>query len=237
MHTCDSEYATSVNGCRSCGKSPLKPQRRYCSAGCARDLKRQLGIAQILLRVVRTRYAAVRWTATEVVLQVVPYQSQECFGFVYPRSDSEKPSNALRKLTEELGRVWQQIFKVSRSRFRASQGVLQQASQKTKASTFPSLVKIEAVVRNVPPEQLAVLCLRPGSLRGSKWQERLRKAYRAQVMLTHPDRGGRAQAFIAVRKAFAEIKERARLDSKEHYGVLDAWLYDGNRKTWRAPLI
>ena len=226
-----------INGCRSCGKSPSKPQRRYCSAGCVRDLKAQLGIAQILLRAVRARYAAVRWTATEVSLQVVPYQSHECFGFVYPRSDSEKPSTSLRKLTEELGHVWQQRLKVSRSRFRASQAVLEQAGEKTKASTFSSLLRRQPVLHGVQAKQLAVLSLRPEDLRGSQWQERLRKAYRAQAMLNHPDRGGSAKAFVAVRNAFEGIKERARFDSEEQCGLPDAWLYDGDRKKWRAPLV
>lgn len=233
----DSEQKESFVGCRSCGESPGSTRRRYCSARCLRDLKRQLDFVQILLQVVRTRYAAFWWTTTEVALQVVPYRSDECLCFVHPRSNLRKPSQALRKLTETLGQFWQHALKVSRSRLRASRAVLEQASETTKASTLSSLVKRQVVLRAVTARQLAILCLRPEDLRGSQRQERLRKAYRAQAMVKHPDRGGSAQAFMAVRMAFEAISKQAPFDSQEQYGLPNAWLYDGNRRTWRAPLV
>ena len=79
------------NRCLSCGTSENMKQRRYCSVECRQRLRYNLNLRTGLLRALNTRYATFYFTDSLIVLDVLPYGSEELFSYLFPRTSGRKP--------------------------------------------------------------------------------------------------------------------------------------------------
>jgi len=66
--------------------------------------------------------------------------------------------------------------------------------------------------------------------------KRIKRAFRAQAMIHHPDKGGNNAVFRNVVHAYEELISWAESPSFiTRRGFPDKWFYDGNRNRWVQP--
>ena len=90
-HNPFSSEGTHKNSCLSCGTSEDMGRRKYCSIECRQRLRYNLNLRTGLLRALNTRYATFYFTNSIIILDVLPYGSEELFSYFFSRTAGRKP--------------------------------------------------------------------------------------------------------------------------------------------------
>lgn len=223
--------------CLSCGKDLTKPQRRYCSKICRRQIDWVLLLSKGLLRAFNTRYAAFSFTDDYVILDVLPVWSKVISRFVWHRTPDNKPAEDLKNLILEAGREWHQQAN-NKSKSYASLFLLDKnhkkdidlGSIKPNRKIFPRLSKEEKAC-------LKVLRLDRKDLCADGHVVKINSAYRRMAKVHHPDKGGDAEKFKQLNEAHKQMllwSANPQYTSKR--ALPDCWSYDASTNRWSPPL-
>jgi hypothetical protein len=136
-------------------------------------------------------------------------------------------------MIDELGDLWWKKKRHTGKRYRASQHVLEAATEKN----IPlELVKpLEIASPHCVGKSLRYLKLCNEDLNGHNAGEAVKSAYRRQAMKHHPDRGGSSRSFRELHNAYQELVawlETPKMRTRR--GLPGKWCFDGKR--WRSPL-
>ncbi len=220
--------------CLSCGAALSRRRRRYCSNDCRGRLRRKLDQRTGLLRALNARYATFYFTDRVVVMDVLPHGARKIFSFLFPRSSAGSPADDYSAMANILGNVWWEERRRTNRRYLASQRVLEVAGKRGVA--VDEVRPLELRSPSVKKSLLIHLKIGPTDLDHPDRREVIKRAYRRQVMANHPDRGGTADAFRKVHRAYEDLMAWAERPSFTHQrGFPDKWFYDGHRNAWVQP--
>ena len=90
--------------CLSCGVALDKRKRRYCSKECKDLLVFALRWLKNLLLALNTSYATFSFSEYLLIVNILPYRSEEVFSFFYKRTPGRTPSEDLKAMCIELSR-------------------------------------------------------------------------------------------------------------------------------------
>ena len=113
--------------CLSCGTTENIGRRKYCSIDCRQNLRYALNIRTGLLMALNIRYATFYFTDMMIIMDVLPYGSDDIFSFTYPRSNGSKPAEDYRMMSAVLGNEWWAEKNRTNKHYLASRYVLDQA--------------------------------------------------------------------------------------------------------------
>jgi len=239
MNTIDENKAYSSKGtpkncCLSCGTSEDMGRRKYCSIECRQRLRYNLNLRTGLLRALNTRYATFYFTNSIIILDVLPYGSEELFSYLFPRSTGRKPVDDFCTLSNILGNAWWAERNRTNKRYLATRFLLEKAESKLAGSApiKPVEVKEPAKLK----KSLTFLRLNKADLNSPQLHRKIKSAYRQQAMKHHPDRGGNAAVFRKLHEAYEQIikwSENPVFVSRR--GFPDKWFYNGGTDRWVQP--
>lgn len=225
-------------GCLSCGASPIKPGRRYCSKGCRQQIKWVLSLSKGLLRTFNARYAAFSFTHEHVILDVLPVWSNGISRFICRRSNGKKPAEDLKNLILESGREWHHMVDNNNSKSYASLFLLKKNHKK---DIDPQSIRPNrrARLRLSKHENscLKILRLDKKDLTSDGRVVKIKAAYKKMAKLYHPDMGGDAEKFRQLSEAHQQMllwAENPQYTSRK--ALQDSWSYDGSTNRWSPPL-
>jgi hypothetical protein len=170
-----------------------------------------------------------------LILNVLPYASEEVSTYLYARTPGRKPAQDIKAMVVDLSEAWWDEKKRTKSRVFAARHVLEKGQ---KDVTCPAAVK---PVEEKSPVlvQKHLTCLKVAST-GSSFPElenEIKSAYRRQALKHHPDRGGDEEMFKRVSEAYQELKIWLENPSyRTRRGVPGKWSYIGEEGKWRTPL-
>ncbi|MBW1896510.1 MAG: DnaJ domain-containing protein [Deltaproteobacteria bacterium] len=225
--------------CLACGESELpKGRRRYCADKCKTRLDFALYIATGLVQTLRARYAAFSYTQDLLVLDILPVGANVISRFAWQRRDNKKVAEDLLAMVEQAGREWYAREGETRSRWWASQHLLDRR-QRTDipTSTVVPVSKKTPELNNKEKNALRLLELTKEQLLSTDGLQCIKSAYRKKAMVHHPDRGDKSDKFIEINQAHAELltwAESPRFRSRA--ALPDSWCYDGEKKRWVPPI-
>jgi hypothetical protein len=222
------------NRCLSCGTTENMSRRKYCSIECRQRLRRNLNLRTGLLRALNTRYATFYFTGTLIILDVLPYGSNELFSYIFPRTQGLKPVEDFCTMSNILGNAWWAERNRTNKRYLATRFVLEKANSKNAHSAHikPVEVREPAQVK----KSLAFLRLNKTDLNSPKLQRKIKSAFRKQAMIHHPDLGGDAAIFRKLHEAYEQIiKWSENPVFIRRRGFPDKWFYDGTTTRWVQP--
>ena len=225
---------TSGNRCLSCGTSENMRRRKYCSVECRQRLRYNLNLRTGLLRALITRYATFYFTESILILDVLPYGSEELFSYIFPRTPGRKPVDDFCTMSNILGSAWWAEKNRTNKRYLATRLVLEKAESKNAgtAAIRPVEVKEPASVA----KSLTFLRLKKADLHSPGLQRKIKSAYRKQAMKYHPDLGGDAAGFRKLYNAYEQIiKWSENPIFVKRRGFPDKWFYDGSTIRWVQP--
>lgn len=221
--------------CLACG-NPLPPRRRrYCDLSCRQQLLASLNRRAGLLRALNTRYATFYFTDFVIIMDLLPYDSEQIYSYILPRTPGKKPVEDFGELTNLLGSAWWNEKNRTKKRYLASRHVLNQAEKplSSKERVIPSALNIPSVRAS----SLVCLELRAIDLIPSCLGERIKKAYRRQAKKHHPDIGGSTQTFLKIQEAYEVLNQWAKHPTFTSLrGFPDKWLYEGASDRWSQPI-
>ncbi|MEE9418868.1 MAG: DnaJ domain-containing protein [Desulfatiglandaceae bacterium] len=229
---------TRPRKCLSCGTSPIKPGRRYCSKACRHQINWVLSLSNGLLKTFNARYAAFSFTHGHVILDVLPVWSKEISRFICRRSNDKKPAEDLKNLILESGREWYHLVDNNNSRSYASLSLLTKnhkkdidpGSIKPDTRTRPRLSKHETGC-------LKILKLDRKDLSSDEQERKIKTAYKRMAKLHHPDVGGDAEKFRQLAEAHQQMLLWAQDPQYTSRRALHgSWSYDGYTNRWSPPL-
>lgn len=234
-------YVPSTNGkparrCLACGNLLPSRRRRYCAAHCRQQLMGSLNRRTGLLRALNTRYATFYFTEFIIVMDLLPYGTEQIYSYMLPRSPGKKPVEDFCELSNLLGTVWWDEKNRTKKRYLASRHVLRKAckSDAPKETVIPSAIRVPSI----RAANLINLELSASDLTLSNLKERIKQAYRQQVKIHHPDLGGSAQAFIKIHDAYEKLIVWAKHPTfVRRSGFPDKWLYQGEFNRWGYPVM
>jgi hypothetical protein len=187
-----------------------------------------------LLRALNIHYATFHFTDTIIILNVLPYDSQEIFSFLYPRSSKNTPAEDFSKMANRLGSLWWAEKRRSQKRYCASRIVLKQAIRNHAASS--SIQPIEDSKPSHVGKSLLYLKLDKSALKSPDLNKIIKSAYRRQAKKHHPDHGGNVASFRKIYQAYEQIMAWAENPSFiTRRGVPNKWFYDGGTNKWLQP--
>jgi len=222
------------NRCLSCGTSENMGHRKYCSIECRQRLRYNLNLRTGLLRALSTRYATFYFTESIIVLDVLPYGSEELFSYIFPRTSGRKPVEDFCTMSNILGNAWWAEKNRTNKRYLATRLVLEKAKGKDAgtADIRPVVVKKPASVA----KSLTFLRLKKADLNSPGLQKKIKSAYRKQAMRYHPDLGGDTAGFRKLHDAYEQIiKWSENPVFIRRRGFPDKWFYDGSTIRWVQP--
>ena len=152
MNTVNNEIRFSEGAgekrCLSCGTSENMSRRKYCSIECRQRLRYNLNLRTGLLRALNTRYATFYFTESIIILDVLPYGSEELFSYIFPRTSGRKPVEDFCTMSNILGNAWWAEKNRTNKRYLATRLVLEKAESKNAgtAAIRPAEVKEPASV-------------------------------------------------------------------------------------------
>ncbi len=223
-----------TNRCLSCGTSVNMGKRRYCSINCRQKLRYQLDMRTGLLKALNTRYAAFYFTETMLVLDILPYDSDDIFSFIYPRSQDKKPAADFGRMADKLGNAWWAEKRRTSRRYLASSCLLEKAL-KNNICTH-SLKPLEIKKPAINGKSLIYLKLGKSELESSELNQTIKSAYRKQAKKHHPDQGGDAAFFRKIHQAYEEMIIWAKNPTfVRRRGFPDKWFYDSRKNKWTQP--
>ena len=224
----------SALGCLSCGTLENINGRRYCSVICRQRLRRQLNARTGLLKALNTRYATFYFTRSMINLDLLPYDSEDLFSFILPRSQKNQPVEDYIRLTNRLGTLWWAERKRTNKRYMAARTVFDHAGRNYYASENVVPLEFRKPARIQKP--LVHLKLSRPDLQHPRLKERIRQAYRRQALKHHPDRGGQAEDFRRIHNAYQQLLDWARHPVfVKRRGFPDKWFYEGRYNRWVQP--
>jgi hypothetical protein len=222
-----------INRCLSCGTTENMGRKRYCSADCRLRLRLKLDMRTGLIQALNTRYATFYFSDRLIIMDLLPFGSNEVFSFFHPRTPGQNPADAFSRMANLLGDIWWAEKRRTNKRYMASRMGLEQAIRNDWTGTFrPEEIRIPAV-RGI---SLIHLKLERSSLESADAQEVIKSAYRRQAKTHHPDMGGDAETFRRIHAAYEELltwTENPTFMKKR--GFPDKWFYDGYRNKWLQP--
>ncbi len=222
------------NRCLSCGISENMRRRKYCSTECRQRLRYNLNLRTGLLRALNTRYATFYFTESLIILDVLPYGSEELFSYIFPRTSGRKPVEDFCTMSNILGNAWWAERNRTDKRYLATRFVLEKAESKNAgyASIRPVEVKEPANVA----KSLTFLSLKKTDLNSPGLERKIKSAYRKQAMRSHPDLGGDAAVFRKLHDAYEQIiKWSENPVFIRRRGFPDKWFYEGSTLRWVQP--
>jgi len=222
--------------CLSCGGVLPPRHRRYCANSCRQNLLASLNRRTGLLKALNTRYATFYFTEFVIVMDLLPYDAEQIYSFMLPRTPGKKPVEDFCELSNMLGQKWWQERDRTKKRYLASQHVLEQAKRppRTKESVIPGTLTVPSVRRS----SLITLELKPDELTLKNMQEQIKQAYRRQAKKHHPDLGGNAKAFLKIQEAYELLIHWAKHPTFiRKSGFPDKWLYEGAYNRWIQPVM
>lgn len=220
--------------CLSCGEGLSGRRRRYCSVECRQRLRRKLDLRTGLLRALNTRYATFYITEGWIVLDLMPFDTEDIFSYIFLRASGRKPADDFSRLADLLGNAWWRERRQTQKKYLASRHVLEKA---VRGFRGPEAVS-PRVARNptVDGNALVHLQLRRSDLAAPDLEKRIRSAYRQQAKRHHPDRGGNSGEFRKIHQAYRNLVRWAEQPVfSERRGFPDKWFYDGYRDRWVQP--
>lgn len=225
--------AASRRICLSCG-IPIDLKRRYCSVACRQLLHTKLDRRTGLLAALNTRYATFHFTSTEVVLTLLPFDSREIFSYIHPRRGNGTPGDDFCRLADRLsGSWWKENHKTQR-RYLASRTILGMADRRSRITDPVKPMETRRPV--LAGRSLSCLRLSRADLDSPDCIEAIKKAFRAQALRHHPDRGGRAEMFRKIFTAYRDLVAWAENPTfSRRIGFHDRWFYDGRQNRWVQP--
>lgn len=220
--------------CMACGMPLPSRRRRYCATTCRSQLLHSLNRRTGLLRALNTRYATFYFTDHLILMDLLPYDMEQIYSYMLPRSANRKPVDDFCALANMLGAQWWHERDRTKKRYLASRHVLNQAVQngQPKESVIPATFVVPAVRMNC----LVTLELKAADLTPANMNGRIKQAYRCQVKKHHPDLGGTAQAFVKIQEAYEKLLSWSKNPSYVFRGgFTDKWLYEGAYNRWIQP--
>jgi hypothetical protein len=209
-------------------------RRKYCSIDCRQELRYALDIRTGLLKALNIRYATFYFTDMMILMDVLPYGSNDIFSFIYPRSNGRKPAEDYRMMSAILGNEWWAEKNRTNKHYLASRHTLNQAIRnEPKANcTVPFETKIPVVRES----SLIYLKLSKSELNSPELEKIIKSAYRIQVKKHHPDIGGETDTFRKIHQAYLDLVQWAENPSyMRRRGFPDKWFYDDNKNKWIQP--
>lgn len=229
---------TKQSLCFSCGRAPLpKRRRRYCSDKCKKRLDFALYVAAGLVQALRARYAAFSYTEDTIILDILPVGSNVISRFMWNRSKHGKVADDLLGLIEQVGCEWYEKEDKARSRWWATQQLLDE----TLRGDIPART-IRPISRKAPQfnhkerTALRLLELTKEEILSKDGHRCIKSAYRKKAKLHHPDKGDKSKKFLEINAAHAELlnwAERPRFHRRA--ALPNSWCYDSSRKRWVPP--
>jgi len=136
-----------IRRCLACGTLVTIGRRRYCSMDCRKRLHYKLDVRTGLIKALNVKYATFYFSDVMIILDMLPYGSEEMFSFFYPRSPGKKPSEDFSKMADMLGSIWWKEKKRTNKRYLASHYVLAQAvrTNAPAVSVKPSMLKVPSM--------------------------------------------------------------------------------------------
>ena len=230
-------YRGKTNGsrfCLSCGTNEHMARRRYCSPACRQQLLYTLDVRTGLLRALNTRYATFYFTDFIIIMDILPYGSEELLSFIYPRSSGQKPAEDFCRLSDCLGNKWWAEKKRTRKHYLASQHLYDQALRT--GLPAETVMPYETRIPAVNKEALVQLRLAKGELNSPDLLTKIKGAYRNQVKKHHPDLGGDSATFRKIHQAYQDLICWAENPSfLKRRGFPDKWFYAGATNRWTKP--
>ena len=223
------------NRCLSCGTAENMKNRKYCSIRCRQNLRQKLNTRSGLLQVLNARYATFYFSATVIIMDVLPRGHKEIFRYTQIRTSGLKPADDFSTMANMLGNAWWEEEKRTNKKYLASRQVLELATRHTVSllSVRPSVIKIPTV----KTESLHYLQIDKADLRSADLRRIIKNAYRSQAKVHHPDSGGHAVNFRKLHEAYKELLYWAESPSFIcRRGFPDKWFYDGENKKWVQPM-
>ena len=193
----------SKNGrCLACGATLNTARRKYCSMECRKRLHYKLEVRTGLIRALNAKYATFYFSEVMIIMDMLPYGSEQIFSFFYPRSPGSKPAEDFSRMADMLGNIWWNERKRTNKRYLASFHVLGKAVKNGAplVSVKPSMVKVPSI----KAAHLSHLKLDKSQLNGAELQKSVKEAYRRQAKVHHPDLGGDAATFRKLHQAYRE---------------------------------
>lgn len=232
-------YHTEPNGrknrCLSCGTTENVGRRRYCSVECRKRLHYKLDVRTGLVRALNARYATFYFSEEVIVMDMLPYGSNDIYSFSYPRSPGENPAEDFGRMADLLGDLWWVEKRRTNKRYIASCRVLEQAFRNR-----VSILSVKPVTVKVPSvrgSSLSELDINKSVLTSPDLQKIIKNAYRQQAKEHHPDLGGDAIKFRKIYNAYEDLTAWARSPVfLKCCGFPDKWFYNGTTNRWTQPL-
>jgi hypothetical protein len=224
--------------CLSCGESPIKAGRRYCSTACRQQINWVLSLSKGLLKTFNARYAAFSFTREHVILDVLPVWSNGISRFICRRNNGKKPAEDLKNLILESGREWHHLVDNRNSKSYASLFLLTKNHIKgiDPRSIKPSTRARPRLSRH-QDNCLKILRLERKDLSSDGHELKIKAAYKKMAKLYHPDVGGDAEKFRQLTEANQQMLLWAQNPQYTSRKALRAsWSYDGSTNRWSPPL-
>ncbi|RLB82967.1 MAG: hypothetical protein DRH17_04180 [Deltaproteobacteria bacterium] len=156
---------------------------------------------------------------------------------MWRRSKHKKVADDLLDLIEQAGREWYEREEQTKSRWHASQHLLDKASRQD----LPIHVVVP-VSRRTPQlnhkekTALKLLDLTKEQILAADNIQYIKSAYRRKAKRHHPDKGDTSNKFIQINDAHSELlnwAESPRFRSRR--ALPNSWCYDASRKRWVPP--
>jgi hypothetical protein len=222
------------HACLSCGVSLNLSRQRYCSRACRQQLKEYLNRRTGLLVALNTRYATFYFTNFIIVMDMLPYGTNQIFSFIITRTPGNKPVDDFCDMFQALGSIWWSENRRTRKRYKATLQVLDMARRVN--SGMNRIIPRKTIVPAVKKKDLSILCLDKTELFADGLESKIKNAYRRQAKKHHPDLGGDASKFRHLQNAYEKMiiwsKNPTFLRIK---GFPDKWLYEGTTNRWIQP--
>ncbi len=228
--------AKPVRRCLACGVPLTARRRRWCAVACHQYLLASLNRRTGLLQTLGIRYATFYFTEFMVVMDLLPYDSQQIYSYMLPRTAGKRPVEDFCHLSNLLGTLWWDEKNRTRKHYLASREVLERASR----SQLPveSVMPRALTVPSVRSANLIRLDLHSEDLVLTRLQDRIKSAYRRQAKKHHPDLGGRPETFLKIQEAYEKLTLWAKHPTfVRRRGFPDKWLYEGAYNRWIKPIM
>ena len=224
--------------CIACGQNQLpKGKRRYCSDKCKKRLDFALYIATGLVQTLRARYAAFSYTQDVLVLDILPFGAKVISRFAWERRDGKRVAEDLLDMVEQAGREWYEREGHTRSRWWASQQLLDRRMREDiPVKTVVPVARKTPHLNHSEKNALRLLELSHEEIQSTDCVRCIKSAYRKKAMLHHPDRGDTSNRFIEINRAHAELLNWAESPKFRSRAALpNSWCYDASKKRWAPP--
>lgn len=209
-------------------------RRMFCSTACRQRLRYKLDVRSGLLRALNTRYATFYFDARFLFVDILPYDSVQIYSFLFPRSDGVKPAEDFSDMADRLGNVWWAEQRRTQRRYLATRYLLGKAYRRGR----PEAVHPAELQRPAGIEQsIFHLKLDQSELVSGNLLRNIKRAYRRQVLVHHPDMGGDSAMFRKIQHAYEDIMDWSRHPTFiRRRGFPDKWFYDGETHRWIQPV-